>query len=51
MSNLYHALQICDGAISHNWPQIASDRTIWKKRIIREKILKMLNSSKVSNEF
>ena len=31
-----------DGAISHNWPQIASDCTICKKK---------LNSSKVNNEF
>ena len=24
-------LILCDGVISHNWPQIASDGTIWGK--------------------
>ena len=41
-------LILCNGAISHNWPRITSDRTIEENRIIREK---MLNSSKVNDEF
>ena len=41
-------LILCNGAISHNWPRIASDRTIEENCIIREK---MLNSSKVNDEF
>ena len=31
--NNFHSghLMLRDGVISHNWPQIASDRTIWGK--------------------
>ena len=37
-----------DGAISHNWPQIASNAQFDENCIIHKK---MLNSSKVNNEF
>ena len=30
-NNIQAILILCDGAISHNWPQITSHRTFWGK--------------------